>query len=117
MDKMFQVGFHVPGTLAANVTITWTTPCDLQLIHVSATGSGANDGKLTIGKIGSLAAYLASTAIGDSDAPVECDRDDFVDTQYPHIPKGTIMNIGLDFDGSAGTATPNFTVMLTFTEG
>jgi hypothetical protein len=117
MDKMFQVAFHVPGTLAANVTITWTAPCDCQLVHVSANGSGANDGKLTIGYIGSLAAYLASSAIGDSDTPVEFDRDDFVGAQYPHIADGTIINVGLDYDGAGGTATPNFTVVLTFTEG
>jgi hypothetical protein len=109
--------YHVPGTLAANVTITFTAPADCMLEHVSANGTNANDGKLTIGYIGALEAYLASAAIGDSDTPAEFVRANFVGAEYPHIVKGTKVNIGLDFDGAGGTATANFTVVLTFSEG
>ena len=47
--REFQVPFHITGTLAANVSIVWTAPFDCQLIHVSAVGSNANDGLMTIG--------------------------------------------------------------------
>ena len=117
LGNLFTHTIHVPGTLAANITVTFTVPVDCQLIHVSANGTNANDGKLTIGYIGSLAAYLASAAIGDSDTPVEFDRDNFVGTQFPHIAKGTVVNVGLDYDGAGGTATANFTAVLTFLEG
>ena len=117
LGNMFTNTIVVPGTLAANITVTFTVPVDCQLIHVSANGSNANDGKLTIGKIGTLEAYLASAAIGDSDTPAEFDRDNFIGTQFPHIDKGTKVNVGLDFDGAGGTATANFTCVLTFLEG
>ena len=117
LGNVFTIPIVVPGTLAANITFTFVLPVDCQLIHVSANGSNANDGKLTIGKIGTLEAYLASAAIGDSDTPVEFDRTDFVGDQFPHITAGTMINVGLDFDGAGGTATANFTCVLTFLEG
>ena len=117
MQNVFQQSYHIPGTLAANITITFKAPFDCQLIHVSANGSNANNGILDIGYIGALEAYLANKDIGDSDSPAEFDRDDFVGEQYPHIADGTLVNIGLDYDGAGGTATANFTIVLTFTEG
>jgi hypothetical protein len=117
LGNLFTIPIVVPGTLAANITVTFTAPVDCQLIQVSATGSGANDGKLTIGYIGALEAYLAAAAIGDSNSPVVFTRANFVGTQYPKIAKGTVVNVGLDFDGDGGTATPNFTCLLTFLEG
>lgn len=117
LGNMFTHTIVIPGTLAANITVTFTLPVDCQLIHVSANGSNANDGKLTIGKIGTLEAYLALAAIGDSDTPVEFGKANFVGAQYPHIVKGTVFNVGLDYDGASGTATANFTCALTFLEG
>lgn len=117
MDRVFQQSYHVPGTLAADLSIVFTAPFDCQLIHVSVTGSNANDGLMTIGTTASAAAYLASTSIGDSATPVEVGRSRFVGGQYPHIDKGTKVAIALDHDGAAGTATANFTLVLTFTEG
>ena len=73
LGNLFTVPIHVPGTLAANITVTFTAPVDCQLIHVSANGSNANNGLLTIGYIGSLEAYLASASIGDSDTPIVFD--------------------------------------------
>ena len=117
MDRVFQQSYHIPGTLSANITITFKTPFDCQLVHVSANGSNTNNGILNIGYIGALTAYLSAKDIGDGDSPAEFDWNDFVGSQYPHIAKGTLVNIGLDYDGAGGTATANFTVVLTFTEG
>ncbi|MBN2148707.1 MAG: hypothetical protein JW726_15070 [Anaerolineales bacterium] len=113
----FTVSFHIPGTLAANVTIVWTAPFACSLEHVSATGSNANNGLLTIGTTTTADAYLASSSIGDSNVPAEFDVDDFATTDYPHITDGTVLAIALDYDGAAGTATDNFTIVLTFSEG
>jgi hypothetical protein len=115
--RLYQVPFHVPGTLAANVSIVWTAPFDCQLVHVSAVGSNANSGLITIGTTSTADAYLASASIGDSNVPVEFGRTDFVGDQYPHIADGTVIAIALDYDGAGGTATANFTLVLTFEVG
>ena len=117
MQRVFQQAYHIPGTLSANVTITFKTPFDCQLIHVSVGGSNANNGILDIGYIGALEAYVKDKDIGDSDSPAEVTRTGFVGSQYPHIAAGTLVNIGLDYDGAGATATANFTIVLTFTEG
>jgi len=122
MQRVFQVAFHVPGTLAANLSIVWTAPFNCQLVHVSAVGSNANDGLLTVGTTTDPDGYVTSVSIGDSDAPVEIDTIAEFDGalalgQYPHIVDGTIIQCVLDYDGAAGTATDDFTLVLTFTEG
>ena len=117
MQRVYQVGFHSPGTLSANHLIEWAAPFDCQLIHVSAVASNDSDATLEIGTSADADAYLASTTIGDSGTPAEFDRDDFVGTQFPHIADGTIISIALDYDGSTGTAADDFTIVLTFTEG
>jgi hypothetical protein len=124
MLRVFQQAFHIPGTLSANVSIKYTAPCNCTLLHVSAVGSNANDGLLTIGDSSDADEYLTSSSIGDSGTPVEFDGDDFVDTSgnthtlyYPRIADGTVVVIALDYDGASGTATADFTIVLTFAEG
>ena len=122
MNRTFQVAFHVPGTLTANLSIVWTAPFDCQLIHVCSVGSNANDGLMTVGTTTDPDGYITSHSIGDSDVPVEKEAiTDFAGalagSQYPHITNGTVLQIVLDYDGAGGTATDDFTVVLTFTEG
>jgi hypothetical protein len=123
-QRTFQQVYHVPGTLSADVAIRFTAPFDCTLLHVSAVGSNANDGLLTIGDSNDADEYLTSSSIGDSNVPVEFDGDDFVDTSgnshgryYPRIADGTVVVIALDHDGDGGTATDDFTLVLTFAEG
>ena len=124
MQRVFQQTYHVPGTLSADLAITFTAPMDCTLLHVSAVGSNANDGLLTIGDSDDADEFLTSSSIGDSHTPAEFDGDDFVDTSgdthnryYPRIAKDTIVKIALDHDGDGGTATNDFTLVLTFAEG
>ena len=122
MNRVFQVAFHVPGTLAADLSIVWTAPFACQLVHVSAVGSNANNGLLTIGTTTDADGYVTSISIGDSDVPVEIEGITGFDgalagSQYPHIADGTVLTAVLDYDGAAGTATDDFTLVLTFTEG
>jgi hypothetical protein len=114
---IFTIPLHVTGTLAANVDWRWTVPFDCQLIHVSAVGSNTNNGILDIGPSTDTDGYLDGVNIGDGQTPAEFDRDDFVNTQFPHITDGTILCITLDYDGAGGTATANFTAVLTFAVG
>ena len=109
---------HIPGTLAANVAAVFTAPCSLTLVSVQAVGSNANDGKLEVGTTADTDAYLLSTAIGDSNVPVEVNtRAGFVGGEFPHIAKGTVVEVLLDFDGASGTAAANVTIVLTYVEG
>lgn len=117
LGNLFTVPIHVPGTLAANINVRFILPVDAQLVHVSAVGSNANNGILDVGPSTDTDGYLDGVDIGDSNTPSEFDRDNFVGTQFAHITKGTIIVVTLDFDGSGGTATADFTCVLTFTEG
>jgi hypothetical protein len=117
LGNLFTQTIHVPGTLAANIAVKYILPVDVKLIHVSAVGSNSNSGILDIGPSTDTDGYLDGVSIGDSDTPSEFDRDDFVGTQFPHITKGTIICVSLDYDGAGGTATQNFTAVLTFLEG
>jgi hypothetical protein len=115
--RLYQVPFHVPGTLAANIDIKWTAAFDCQLIHVSAVGSNANSGILDIGNSDGAEAYVKDKDIGDSGTPATVTRTGFVGEQYPHIAAGTVVAIALDYDGAGGTATHDFTCVLTFEVG
>jgi hypothetical protein len=109
---------HVPGTLAANLGITFTAPCDLTLVEVQACGSNANNAQLKVGHSGDDDAYLALFDIGDSSTLVQKKLlGDFIGSQYPHISKGTVVVFTLDYDGSSGTAAQNFIMLAVFTEG
>ena len=121
---IFQVGFHVAGSAAADLSIKWTAPCDCTLLHISAVSSNDSDALITIGDSADADEYVASSVIGDSGTPAEFDYDDFYDSDgnqhtryYPHISDGTVLAIALDFDGATGTAADDFTVVLTFAEG
>jgi len=122
MFNVFQVAFHIPGTLAANLDIKWVAPFDCQLIHVGAVASNASSATLEVGDSTDANGYITAFDIGDSGVPVEKELiTDFdgalADSQFPHITDGTIIALALDFDGAGGTAAQNVTIVLTFTEG
>lgn len=117
MFNVFTISYYIPGTLAANHVLEFVAPFDCQLVHAQAHQS--NDGSATL-KIGTSSdddAYLAEAAIGDSNAPAEWDRDNFVGTQFPHIADGTVVVLTLDYDGASGTAAQNAQILLTLCEG
>ena len=117
MERIFQQAYHVPGTLTANILPVFKSPCNCTLLHVSAVASNASSATIKLGTTTSDAAYMVAKDVGDSDAPAEFDRDDFVGTQYPRIADGDIVKVTVDFDGAGGTAAANLTVVLTFAEG
>ncbi|MEW5988982.1 MAG: hypothetical protein AB1791_20345 [Chloroflexota bacterium] len=123
MEQVFTLPIHVTGTLAANVSFRWTVPFDCQLIHVAAVGSNANDATVEVGTSADTDGYLVASAVGDSGTPNEYGRSSFTGAlltdsgQFPHLTDGTILAVVVDFDGAAGTAVQNLTVVLTLTKG
>jgi hypothetical protein len=119
MDGMrVTYSYHTAGTLAANHSFVFTLPFAATLVHVSAVGSNTNNGILDVGKSGSTEAYVKDKDIGDSGTPATCYLPtDFVGSNFPHIDKDTVIVASLDYDGASGTATADFTLVLTFLEG
>ena len=123
MQRKFVMAFHTAGT-GVDQTIYFTVPSDLQLIHVSAVSSAAQNGTFTIGDSVDPDEYLTASAIGDSNVPNEFDGDDFVDTAgathtryYPRIVDGTVVVITVDTDGGVSGTADDLTLVLTFVEG
>jgi hypothetical protein len=114
----FVVSYHTAGTLAANHSFIFKVPFDCSLISVSAAGSNANNGILDVGKTAALEAYLKDMDVGDSSvAAIKKAESDFVGSVFPHIPADTNVIATLDYDGAAGTAVADFTLVMVFTEG
>jgi len=108
-----KITLHIPGTLAANIGANITADRNWKITHISAVASNDSDATLAVGNDADAAAYLVAATIGDSAVPKEFDRDDFVGTQYPTHAKGDVLVVTLDFDGAAGTAAQNVTVVIT----
>lgn len=118
MFRPFILPITVPGTLAANVVFYWTVPMDCTIQHVSAVASNDSDATLKIGTSTDDDEFLIACVIGDSNVPVEKTApDDFRETETPHLSRGDILIVTLDFDGAAGTAAQNVSIVLTFEEG
>ena len=121
---MLQQTYHVAGTLAANLNIRFTAHNNMQLKHVSAVASNDSDATMTLGTSADADGFLAACVIGDSGTPVEKGLADFDGAllsdpggELPRISDGDVVVIGLDFDGAAGTAAANVTIVLTLLEG
>ena len=112
------IPFHVPGTLSADLAIYWTACFDGRIKHISAVGSNSNNGLLIFGISTDTNSILASASIGDSNAPVEFDVDNWATTNPTGaFSKGQILVATLDHDGAGGTATDDFTLVITALEG
>jgi len=115
MQRQFPVSFTVPGTLAADVPFIFVAPDGCQLVEVSAVATNPSDAQLKIGDDVDDARSMVFKDIGDNSIPVVFGRQDFVGTEFPVYQKGQIVVATLDFDGAAGTAANNVTLLMTFT--
>lgn len=110
--------FHLHGTLAANAVITWTAPAEGRIKEISAGASNDSDATLMAGDAADTNEYLAAAVIGDSGTPVVFDVDDWATTNpTAKFRKGDVIVLTLDFDGSAGTAGQDVTIIVTTLEG
>lgn len=115
--NIFTHSVHLHGTLAANASGRFVLPFDCSLLRVSSVASNNSDATLLVGTTADDDAYLTAATIGDSEVPTTKSRTDFVGGEYPHIAAGTVLEWLLDFDGSAGTAAQNVTIVFWFSEG
>jgi hypothetical protein len=113
----FTVSWYLDGTLAANKVLRWLVPFNCTLVQVSAAASNDSDATLKIGTAADDDAFLVAATIGDSGTPNERDRDDFVGGEWPRVNEGDVVLFTLDFDGAAGTAAQNVSMVATFCEG
>ena len=109
--------WHIPGTLAADIAIKFTAFVNMTIQHISAVASNDSDATLKVGTSSDDDEFLAAATIGDSGSPKEFDRDDFVGAQFPRIEDGDVVVLTLDYDGAAGTAAQNVTIVMTCAEG
>ncbi len=110
--------FHFHGTLAANVIVTFTAQASMHLLHVSACAANDSDATLMAGISTDTNSILTAAVIGDSGAPVEKTVSDFdAVNSTGKVNTGDIFVATLDFDGAAGTAAADVTLIFTFTEG
>ncbi len=127
MFNKFQVPFHIPGQLNANLNIRFIAPTDCKLVHVSSVQSDPDAAGLEVGTSSDADGFITKYTIGVSDTPNEKKAlSDFdgalADGQFPIISSGDIITLVLDYDhndgegGLDGTAS-DITVVLTFVEG
>lgn len=110
--------YYISGTLAANQTIVWKAPFACHVTHIQACGSNANDGLLTVGISSDTDSILTSSSIGDSASPATFTRTSWATTNPTGaLAAGDILTAVLDYDGASGTATQNFMLAITLTEG
>lgn len=119
MLRVFQQTWYIQGTLAADHTIVFKAPFDMQLVHVSLSNSTANAGTCVIGTVADPNGYLAAEDFGVSDAVAEVNTPAGFDGvlaagQYPHIADDTLVMVTVTDHASHMAAAA---VVLTFTEG
>jgi hypothetical protein len=104
--------FNVVGALSGNYEWYAALPFGLTVVHVSAVGSNASDATIKVGSSTDDDEVLTASAVGDSGTPAEFDADDFV-SAAPHLDKGDVLDVTVDFDGDSGTAVQDLQVVIT----
>lgn len=108
--------FHITGTLAANVNARWKVPASCHVEHISAVASNASDATLTFGISTDTDSILAAANVGDSGVPAEFEDGDWaVTNEEAALVNGQTAVLLVDYDGAAGTAAADLTVVITAT--
>lgn len=112
------VTFHVPGTLTADLAIVWTAAFRGRIKEVCSVASNDSDATLKVGTTSDDDFYFASHTVGDSSVPSTKTRADFASTaQNGVFDPDDVLKLTVDYDGAAGTAADDLTVVLTLLEG
>jgi len=94
-ERQVVFNWDVQGTLAADLTRTFSLPEPFIVTH--AGGTAANDSSATLALSGG--ATIAAAAIGDSGAFLFAEP-----TSEQHVAALTVVTATLDYDGASGTA-------------
>ena len=117
--------FHFVGTQAANISVAFQVPsakAGLTFIGASLVGSNANDATFDLGTNDDPDGVVDGAAFGDTGVPALVKPDDFngdlaTDGQEYHFGRDEVISFSVDFDGAAGTAIDDPTIVLEFMEG
>jgi hypothetical protein len=107
--------FHVPGTLAANVAVSFNVPAGMTLVEICCCSTSSDSGGVEVGSDTDADAYLVKTTVGASNNPQVITRVGMVGAQYPHLDAGDTVAIALDYDYPSG-AVADWACVLTFVE-
>ena len=116
--SMIHFGFFLVGSLdvPGDQFREFKAPFDLQLVKVSGNAVNATTCIIDIGTAADTDAYLDGvTLTGATGVPTDFELADFVDDQYPAIPKDTVVQITIDYDGGAGGDVDDLNLDLWFT--
>jgi hypothetical protein len=114
----FGRSIHVAGTLVMGVDYRISVPVDCRLVRVSAVGSNANDGQLSVGTGPDTDSILELSDIGDSGIPAVYEASDWASTNPTgRLEQGDVLVVTLDHDGDGGSGAQNVTIDLEFVEG
>ena len=102
-ERFFTLTYHVGGTLSANQTFYAELPYPWVIDKIKA--SASNDSDATLALSGGVT--VSATVIGDSGDPAE------IDCSQTAIDADELVTLTLDYDGSAGTAAQNVTIIVT----
>lgn len=114
--SFFTLSFHVAGALSADLNIYWQAPFACAFHHVSAVTTNNSDATLKIGDNADDDKTLVAAAIGDSGDPAEFTTWAAANPTGA-VAKGEIVLFTLDYDGAAGTAAVNPTIIATMRIG
>lgn len=108
--------FSFPGSLSQNVNMRWTVPSDCRILHISAVSSNNSDATFTFGISTDPDSILNSSAVGDSGVPAVYNSGDWAGTNPTgDLTAGQVAVLTVDYDGAAGTAAADLTVVITTT--
>jgi hypothetical protein len=120
--QRFAVTVNLHGTLAANARGEFKVPYACSLEGISLSNSANSDMTLDVGTGANRDGILDGKTGGDSGTPGYFDSADWNGADIavgalPHFAKEDIVAWDLDFDGAAGTAAANVTLIFYFLEG
>jgi len=109
-------GLFLLGAQTGDQFREFKAPFDLQLVKVSGNAANTTSCIIDIGTAADTDAYLDGvTLTGATAVPTDYNQADFVNAQYPLIPKDTVVQITVDFDGGAGGNVDDLNLDLWFT--
>ena len=111
LAPIWQINITLPGAITADKTLYYLAPCDLQLVHVTAS-CNTQDATVAIYDDGTQVNDTMTVTAGTT--PLEQDeKGDFVGDQFPHIADGSVIKVVVGH----GSNAVDTVVVITFTTG
>lgn len=109
-------GLFLLGVQTGDQFREFKAPFDMQLVAVGGNSANTTTCLIDIGTAADADAYLDGVELtGATDVPTEWGLADFVGAQYPAIPKDTVVQILITFDGGQAGDVDDLNLDLWFT--